>query len=38
MDKKISLRDMLQRIIWALVGYFASIYGVVDLPVPGVLY
>jgi hypothetical protein len=32
--KKFSSQDLMQRIIWALIGYFANFLGIVDLPVP----
>lgn len=30
---KFSSRDLIQKLIWALVGYLANLYGLVDLPV-----
>lgn len=26
-------RELIQRLLWALIGYITSVYGVVDLPV-----
>jgi hypothetical protein len=31
--KKFSSQDLVQRLIWALIGYFASITGIANLPV-----
>jgi hypothetical protein len=32
-NPKFSRKDLIQRLVWALVGYLASLYGVVNLPV-----
>lgn len=31
---KYSTKDLVQRLIWALLGYFASLYGIVNVPTP----
>jgi hypothetical protein len=31
--KKFSQAELIKRLVWALVGYFASLFGIVDLPV-----
>lgn len=33
--KKFSFEELLQKLFWALVGYFTSLTGIVNLPVPG---
>lgn len=33
---KFSKKDLIQKLVWALIGYFASLYGFVNLPVEGV--
>lgn len=36
MNQKFSINDLITRLVWTLVGYFASLYGVVNLPIqPG---
>lgn len=34
MKTKFSIDDLINRVIWALVGYFASLFGIVNLPLP----
>lgn len=31
---KYSSKDLIERLIWTLVGYFASLFGIVNLPMP----
>lgn len=33
---KFSSKDLINKLMWALIGYFASLYGFVNLPVDGV--
>lgn len=32
--KKFSMKDLVDRLLWTLVGYGASIFGIVNLPRP----
>lgn len=32
MKRNFNKSDLITRLIWTLVGYFASLYGIVDLP------
>jgi len=33
MKKNFQSKDLIQRLVWALLGYLASLYGIVNLPV-----
>lgn len=34
MNGRFTMKDLVQRLIWAVLGYFSALYGVVNIPPP----